>query len=141
MQAGVLSGAGFLGDDERPLAEIVAADRATLEQAGLTVHDVADLLEHLHEVADRGFGASVAIAGGRVKVWIQEVMGRIPCPYACGFRAHKAVVTVSAAAGEFQFTPLSAHLIREHGFFEGKGSPFRIEPEELVALFRVVCGE
>lgn len=39
------------------------------------------------------------------------------------------------------FTPLDAHLIAEHGFFEGKGSPYRIEPKELISLYRLCGGE
>jgi hypothetical protein len=27
------------------------------------------------------------------------------------------------------FSCLSIHLIREHGFYQGRGSPFRIDPE------------
>jgi hypothetical protein len=29
---------------------------------------------------------------------------------------------------------LNIHLIKEHGFFEGKGSPFRIEPSVLTKM-------
>jgi hypothetical protein len=32
-----------------------------------------------------------------------------------------------------RWSDLNIHLIAEHGFFEGKGSSFRIEPARLVA--------
>jgi hypothetical protein len=39
------------------------------------------------------------------------------------------------------YTPLDAHLIAAHGFFEGKGSPYRIEPADLIALYRRITEE
>jgi hypothetical protein len=33
-----------------------------------------------------------------------------------------------------QWSDLSIHLIGAHGFFEGRGSFFRLEPAELVAI-------
>jgi hypothetical protein len=29
---------------------------------------------------------------------------------------------------------LNIHLVEEHGFFEGRGAFFRIEPEELIRV-------
>jgi hypothetical protein len=34
-----------------------------------------------------------------------------------------------------RFTVLGWHLIQAHGFFQGKGSPFRIEPVDLNEFF------
>jgi hypothetical protein len=31
---------------------------------------------------------------------------------------------------EMVWTALNVHLIREHGFYEGRGSPFRIDPAQ-----------
>jgi hypothetical protein len=31
------------------------------------------------------------------------------------------------------WSDLNIHLIAKHGFFEGKGSAFRIEPKELIS--------
>lgn len=36
------------------------------------------------------------------------------------------------------FTGLSPHLIRDHKFFEGKGSPYRMEPSVLVKWFKLI---
>ncbi len=135
---GRLSRAGFLGGDPRPLDELVAADLAALDDAGVTPGQVADLLDALHRAADEGLEAPREVFGGRATVEIVEGMGRIPCPFGCGFRSHKAVVHVKAGTLDLRFTPLHAHLIREHGFFQGRGSEFRLEPHELVELY-VAC--
>jgi hypothetical protein len=36
------------------------------------------------------------------------------------------------------FTDLHIHLIGVHGFYEGRGTPFRLEPGDLVAILEVV---
>jgi hypothetical protein len=135
---GRLSGPGFLGQDPRPLEEIVATDLARLETADVSAVQIADLLDELHRLADAGLEAPCEGFDGRATVQIVETMGRISCPFACGFRAHKAVVQFRAGTVELRFTPLQAHLIREHGFFQGLGSDFRLEPRDLVALY-VAC--
>lgn len=141
MMPGVQSRDGFLGDDTRNIADIVAQDTAVLEEAGVSQEELATLLEDLHRRADAGLGTKVSTCNDRVSVeLVSEGMGRIVCPFKCGERAHKAVVEVSTPDTTIRFTPLHAHLIREHGFFEGRGAHFRIEPEALIRLYRT-CQE
>ena len=135
---GRLSRSGFLGQDDRPIEEIVAADLAELDAAGVSGTQIADLLDELHRSADEGLEAPCDVFGGRATVQIIETMGRLSCPFACGFRTHKGVVHVKAGTVDVIFTPLQAHLIREHGFFQGRGGDFRLEPRDLVALY-VAC--
>lgn len=135
MQAGALSRDGFLGADTRNLDDIIAADLAVVEEAGLTTDQLADLLDALHAAADEELERPVALAAGRVTAQLTEVMGRIPCPFACGHRSHKAVIEVRFGNKLLMVTPLNAHLIRAHGFFQGKGASFRLEPADLVALY------
>ena len=51
-------------------------------------------------------------------------------------RFAKRVTTIKLTeSGEaISWSDLNIHLIEEHGFFEGKGSAFRIEPGELVRV-------
>lgn len=140
MERGRLARDGFLGDDMRPLDEIVAADEAALAAAGVTREELADLLDELHAAADEALETPRELFGGKVQVQLTEVMGRIPCPFGCGEQSHKAAIRVRAGELNFVFTPLQAHLIREHGFFQGEGSWFRLEPAELIALHRLCRG-
>ena len=135
---GRLSRSGFLGQDERPLEEIIAADLAELGAAALSTAQVADLLDELFRSAAAGLEAPRSACGGRATVQLFEAMGRIPCPFACGGRTPKAVVQVKAGPVSISFTPLQAHLIREHGFLQGRGCTFRLEPRDLAALY-VAC--
>ena len=137
MQPGVLSRSGFLGRDERPIADIVAADLAELQRAGMGPGEVGDVLDALHAAADAGLGAPQQVADGRLSVCSIEGLGTIPCPFGCGTNLHKGVVHVSWPEGSLHFTPLQGHLIREHGFFQGRGAQFRIEPHGAAALVRL----
>ncbi|MCK5803979.1 MAG: hypothetical protein KAI66_14170 [Lentisphaeria bacterium] len=137
MSPGRLSLAGFLGDDPRTLDDIVEADLATLEAEGVSCEQIADFLDHLHEAADSALEAPTSTCSGKATVQLTETMGRIPCPFACGVRAHKAVIQVTIDGETLQLTPLQIHLIREHSFFQGRGSVFRLEPAHLAQLCRL----
>ncbi|MDH3346371.1 MAG: hypothetical protein OEL75_04225 [Kiritimatiellaceae bacterium] len=143
LEPGTLSIKGFLGTDDRPIADIVAADTGEVEAAGLTVKALGDFLEQLHVTADAGWEGRVPAFDGKVTVRSDEALGQIPCPFACGAHCHKAIVGVKDSEGNdiLDFTPLDAHLISEHGFFEGKGSTYRIEPKKLIELYRFCNGE
>lgn len=139
LEPGIISVEGFLGHDERPLADIIAADTGEVEAAGFTVEQLGEFLETLHITADEGWEGRVPAFDGKVTVRSDETLGQIPCPFACGAHCHKSVIGVKDAAGHdlLNFTPLAAHLIRVHGFFEGKGAPCRIEPANLIRLYRL----
>lgn len=134
---GVLSSEGFLGHDERAIATIVADDQARLEAAGLSIPEAADILERVVTAAEAALETPVKLFGGHVTAQLVEAMGRLPCPFACGFRAHKGIVTITVEGDIWQFTPLAAHLLRAHGFLQGVGSPYRLDPDRLITLVRL----
>ncbi|MBC8207422.1 MAG: hypothetical protein ISR85_03825 [Kiritimatiellales bacterium] len=142
LEPGHISVEGFLGTDKRPIADIIAADTGAVEAEGLTVELLGDFLENLHQIADAGWEGRVPAYEGNVTVRADETLGQIPCPFACGSSCHKAEVVVKDPDGNdlLRFSPLDAHLISEHGFFEGNGSPHRIEPKQLIELYRHCVG-
>ena len=54
-------------------------------------------------------------------------------------RHRKTIVTVRnlRLRKEITFSDLNIHLIAAHGFYEGKGSPFRLEPVELAQVLEI----
>ena len=143
LEPGQLSIDGFLGSDKRPIADIIAADTGIVEAEDLTVEQLGNFLENLHQTADAGWEGRVPMFDGKISVRSDETLGQIPCPFACGAHCHKAEIAVKDADGNdlLLFTPLDAHLITAHGFFEGKGAHYRIDPKELIALYRLCEGE
>ena len=69
-------------------------------------------------------------------VTCEDFKGAIVCPWPHPGRFAKAITTVCCKDSDKQirWTDLNVHMIAEHGFFEGKGSAFRIEPTKLVKI-------
>ncbi len=132
MARGVLARDGFLGTDTRNLADIVAEDAEALARLGVRAEDLGGALERLGDAALAALGGPVAVEG-RYEVQAVEVMGRIPCPFGgCGLFPKAEIRGRRLDTGqELLWTPLGAHLIRAHGFFQGRGSPYRLEPGTL----------
>lgn len=138
MAPGVLCREGFLGTDPRPLSEILDTDRSTV--AGLEVprERFGEKLEEVLKAAMASFGAPVSIEGALTAVY-REAMGRIPCPWGlCGVFPKGEVELKDSRTGEILlFSPLSVHLVAKHGFFQGRGSRYRMEPEVLRRIFHL----
>ncbi|MDH7598536.1 MAG: hypothetical protein QHH07_02720 [Sedimentisphaerales bacterium] len=124
----------FLGKDHRPVAEIIAADAATLARLGITATDLAKRMQGLAAIARQNLEVPVVV--GRIEVYCQQWKGRIGCPWpGCGLFDKTVTVARHLDKGiAASWTDLNMHLIAEHGFFEGIGSPFRVEPQVLVQL-------
>lgn len=130
-----LSAFGFLGDDKRSLWEILDADARQLAKLGRTKEEVAQRMRELSDIAGKGLGDRVE-AGDNLEVSATDPRGVIACPWPHAFRANKTVTYArrTDTGEEVYWSDLSIHLIEEHGFFQGKGSPFRLEPDKLVEI-------
>ena len=132
--SGIVAG-GFLGTDNRPVPDIIAADRAALEVLGFTPEQVGQRMQDLTDTARPRLGTEVVI-DDRLVVWCEEWKGPMICPWPHGGRFDKRLTTVrrTDTGQTISWTDLNIHLIAEHGFFEGRGAAFRLEPEDLVDI-------
>jgi hypothetical protein len=133
----IVSG-GFLGPDSRPLEEILEADLAVIDHLGYTLDQIGQRMEMLSEKAVENLERPV-IVDERFEVTCADYKGPIVCPWPHRGRFPKRIITAKRLDnGEtLSWTALGLHMIREHGFFEGIGSVFRIDPARLIAfLFR-----
>ncbi|HUS90259.1 MAG TPA: hypothetical protein VM695_00370 [Phycisphaerae bacterium] len=137
MAPGVLCREGFLGEDPRPLQEILDTDGARVEALGATHEEIARHLREAYEDAAMGFGNEVPVAGGRLRAVWHEAMGFIPSPWGDGARFPKGEVELTdpRTARALRYTPLSVHMIARYGFYQGRGSRYRVEPDQVVAFF------
>jgi hypothetical protein len=120
----------FLGSDSRRLGEILTDDQDRVHSLGLTHEDVANRLEALGRVARHRLGDSVEVEG-RYEIIAHESRGVIPCPWTHPeglFRKSHFELTDQKSGETLKWTDLSLHLVREHGFYQGLGSPYRLEP-------------
>jgi hypothetical protein len=142
MAPGVLCAEGFLGADGRSLGDILAADGRTVESLGLTHERIAAGLDEVMQASLAGFGNPVPVGEGLSAV-ASDAMGPIACPWGgCGVFAKGEIELTDTNSGKsVRLTPLSVHLIRRHGFYQGKGARYRLEPDELAGMMDIPTGK
>ena len=132
--ASPFSGEGFRGTDPRTVDEIIAEDRRTLERLGLPRERLLAALRDVFDKARAELGGEVPVRPGVTAV-AHESMGRIPSPFRGDGVFEKGDVVVASSSGEgFILTPLGLALIEKHGFFQGRGSRYRVDPARAAAL-------
>jgi hypothetical protein len=149
MQPGAWYPHGFLQKDSS-LAEVLANDARTLADLGVTAEQVGQRLAELLESGSESDWSRPAQAG-EYKVEIRRRRGFITCPWAPDEFEPCTIGNLSRpTANEFllqrrnsqqrlEGLELSVHLIRDHAFFGGPGTRFRIEPERAVAILNLAA--
>ncbi len=135
LRSSKIAGGGFLGSDPRPLEEILDADAAELARLGHTQYELADRMRHISSRAEQGLGSWVAV-DEIIEAAVTDTRGLMPCPWPHPGTYSKTVVSArNLRTGKMiQWSELNIHLVEEHGFFEGRGSAFRLEPAELADI-------
>ncbi|NLN47383.1 MAG: hypothetical protein GX153_12595 [Clostridiaceae bacterium] len=138
LEPGTLSGEGFLGTDKRSPAEIIQKDQETVESLGLTHAVIARRMRDLTEAGKAGLGRPVVVDGA-LEVTVEDARGAIACPFKDrAFTAKQVTEVVHTKTGQsLRWSDLNIHLIEAHGFYEGEGAPFRIDPATLIRLIEV----
>ncbi|MFO7660904.1 MAG: hypothetical protein R6V77_08320 [Candidatus Cloacimonadaceae bacterium] len=133
MQPGVITLNGFLGSDERHYHEIIEDDEKTLAAYGKTAEEIADRLDYFTKNSFESYMEHVII-DDIYEVETEVYRGKLPCPFSHPGIYRKTVTTLTNAKTgiTLRWTGLNLHLIRQHHFFEGKGSAFRLEPDLLI---------
>lgn len=147
MRPGALSEGGFLGLGEH-LEETIARDAQTLKSLGIVHEEIARELENLINPAEATPGRTVRIGSFKVKVTIYP--GFQMCPWspdihqqqciAGGGVSHASVdwhIRNLRTGQEMKGPGLAVHLIGEHHFFQGVGSPYRTDPDALARLLEL----
>ncbi len=123
-----------MGTDRRPVDEIVAADRNTLERLGTAAAAVAGRLRAVDRRAREAQGAPIELAPG-IEARHFEAMGRMPSPFPGDGVFPKGETRIEWNDGRsLRVTSLGIALIELHGFFQGMGSPYRIDPATAAEL-------
>jgi hypothetical protein len=136
--AGGISKEGFLGDDSRHIHDIIHEDLKTLQSYQLTQQDAANTLQKLLDEGKKGLETELKRENFRFRT--QWDRGMLPCPFGHKGLYPKIVVTIQMfdLSMTIKYSQISVHMIREHGFFGGKGSVFRIDPEVIYKLNKVM---
>ena len=132
MRPGIISLHGFLGADRRSLRAILEDDDQRVAALGLTHGAIAERMRYLTAAGRRGLGSTVVVEE-IYEVRVDEARGVLPCPWPHPGVFPKAIVFLQRldTNESISWAELQIHLIGAHGFYEGKGSPYRLSPEKL----------
>ena len=139
MMPGSLSAHGFIGEDSRNLTDILRADAKSLKQTGITQEALADKMQELTDFGMRGLGRPT-LMDSCFEIEVEDYMGKLPCPFRDNAKVNKRQTRVRRldTGVIMRWTDLNIHMIKEHGFFEGHGSYYRLEPNELVRFLGMI---
>jgi hypothetical protein len=144
MQPGAWFAHGFLIKDTS-LAEVLANDARAMAALGVSAEQLGQRLAKLLESGAKSDWFA-PFRTGEYKVEIRRWRGFITCPWALDEfepcvvgqlsfpTANQFLIQKRGSRQRLEGFELSIHLIRDHAFFGGPGSRFRIEPERVVAM-------
>lgn len=145
----VSSQAGFLGKDEKLLDILTMDNEFVVDKLGLTHQDVARPL-HLSAVvgaksrfdktpSDRhGYPRATPFRyhGQHFEVTMICYKGMQPSPFYDNTDASCDAIVENLTVGKkLRYSLLVPHMIERYGFYEGRGTPYRVEPSEVLELF------
>jgi len=137
--------AGFLGADES-LVDVLAQDNDFVRGLGLTHEDMAFPLKYIRRFYELGFGKSRAISGikdtyftlggNKYQLTTTQNLGSQGSPFRDGTFASSIFSVKNLSNGEsISGSMLHTDMIERWGFYEGKGTSFRLEPEAILKVF------
>ncbi len=137
MQPGVLTLKGFLGDDDRKLADILAADSQTLSRLGITATQIAERLQQLADLGADLMEQEILVEN-RYKITVRDDRGKIPSPWGDGlFEKGDVNLTDSQTGKTLKWNRLTLRLLTVHGFCGGEGCEYRLDPETVCAILEL----
>ncbi len=133
-----ISQRGFFGSDSRKLIEILTEDQGTVNSLGLSHGVIAQRLREITEKARGGWGDPVVVED-KFEVEVHEFRGKIPCPWGHpGLYPKAHIILKNMETGEnLVWSDLAIHLIGEHGFYQGRGSPYRLDPSTVKRILEL----
>jgi hypothetical protein len=140
MRPGGISTSGFLGPDEKLLDVLAADNKFVVDDCGLT-HQI--LARHLHELAAIGLWQSArredkkpfVYYGRRFQIQMKFSRGKQPSPFKDGTSSGTNAKLRNLDNGkEIYFGLLVPYMMERFGFYEGKGTAYRLEPSEILEV-------
>ena len=132
------SNAGFLGPEEKLLEVLAADNQYVVDELGLTHQELA---KHLHAMGTIGLWKQTeevefTYRGRRFKVKAGPTSGTQPSPFRDGTNSGNNVTVHNLDNGKkLEYALLVPYMIERYGFYEGKGTSYRVEPKQVVELF------
>jgi hypothetical protein len=142
MKPGVITRDGFLGKDRRNLIDILQEDDAEVKRRNLTHKQIAERMVQFREAGKMGLGEFISVPP-HFEVRVDSVRGKLPCPFKHPGLIRKTNIMVRNLQSnrEITYTDMHIHMIGEHGFYEGRGSSFRLDVKDIVETLEILPQE
>ncbi len=137
LKPGVVTLEGFLGQDKRHYHEIISEDLDRLKSLGKSHGDIAERIQYFTDQAFE-FADEAGIVDDHYEIQYQTERGKLISPFMDNVFVPKGFVRLTNLKNgvTVEWTPLNIYMIKQYGFFEGKGSTHRVEPDKLIkAIF------
>jgi hypothetical protein len=140
MRPGALSRGGFIGKDEKLLAILALDNRYIVEERKLTHQELA---RHLRLLGAIGFKLKAIgkksepflYHGRRFQVSLMVARGIQPSPFEDDTKSGANATLFNLDNGKsLQYALLVPEMIARYGFYEGKGTPYRVEPRKILEV-------
>jgi hypothetical protein len=131
---------GFLGSDESLLAIMAADNKFVVDDAGLTHQDLARHLRVLAAIdlrlrSQRRAGSEFIYYGRRFKVEMFFARGYQHCPFRDGTKSNSDAILYNLSNGKkLEYSLLVPDMIERYGFYEGQGTPYRVDPRKILEV-------
>ena len=132
MRPGAESAKGFLGKDERLLDVLEADNRTVVESLGLTHQELARHMLVLAAIGRKVGEGEFRYHGRRFRVTCIYSRGFQDSPFGDGTKANAEAIVRNLDAGkEIRYSLLVPLMIERYGFYEGEGTPYRVDPRKI----------
>ena len=137
MRPGISSQGGFLGSEEK-LVNLLAEDESAVKNLGITHEQIAARIEYfIRAVGYPSREGKVIDSNFRVSGITYRGIQECPWKDSGNYSNLDFVITNLRLNESLPFPGLIVHLIRMHHFYEGRKSPYRVDPE-LAARILVI---
>jgi hypothetical protein len=136
MRPGSASAKGFLGARER-LLEILAEDnKYVVDELGRTHQELAIHLRVAAAIGEKAKQEEFVYYGRRFRITLEYTLGYQDSPFNDGTRTSGEATLENLSNGKkIHYSLLVPDMIERYGFYEGKGTPYRVDPRKIVEVF------
>jgi hypothetical protein len=133
MRPGELSRSGFLAKDESLLAVLAADNEYVVDKLGLTHQELAEHLLVLAAIGQQQGEKEFTYHGKTFKISVAYAKGFQESPFKDGTKTNTDVTIQNLDNGKkLQFSILVPIMMERYGFYEGKGTSYRVEPRKIL---------
>lgn len=129
------SESGFLGPEERLLDVLASDNDFVLNELKTTHQEIARHLKTLAAISPGSEAVEVDYEGRRFRVSTMFWRGYQHSPFQDGTKTNVDVTVTNVETGrKLEYSLLVPLMIERYGFYEGKGTSYRVDPQEVVLV-------